>query len=354
MQLPYADLATSRIHRVDLRFRPAKCPAPACPSHTSVPFEYQRKGCFDRKVDLRIVQRFRCKVCRKGFSSQTFRVDYRLHKPWLPLAVFQALVSKTTLRQTSRNLGSKLDTIAHHLRLIATHSIEIHQRFLERHAGSGGWNVGAFQLDELETFERDRRLFPITVPVLIHRDTRYVVHADTGTLPARGRLSVVDRCRKNAYEALFGKRLNQSKAAVTRCFSVLSRCLAPSASIHVQTDEKSAYPVILRQVFGAGYQHQWVNSRAKRNRGNLLFPINNVSAQARDNLSRLVRRNWGHSKMESRLKLHLAVWMLYRNYVRERSHFHRNVSSAQSAGVVRRRMTARELLQWRRILPPAC
>jgi hypothetical protein len=85
----------------------------------------------------------------------------------------------------------------------------------------------------------------------------------------------------------------------------------------------------------------------------LLFPINNVLAQTRDNLGRLVRRSWGHSKLERNLRWHLAVWMLYRNYVRERSLYYRRRSSAQDAGIARRRLPARDLLEWRGALPAA-
>jgi transposase-like protein len=353
VQLPYADIATPQVHCVDAHFVPPRCPRPTCPSHADGGFHYRCAGTFDRKVDKRVVQRFQCVICHKGFSSQTFRVDYRLKKPWLPLGVFQGLVSKASLRQTGRNLGSKLDTMLRILARLGEHSHDVHQAFLERHRRSGGWRKGVFQLDELETFEFDRRLCPLTVPILIHRDTRFVVHADTGTLPARGNLSAFDLARKEAREKRFGKRVNGSKPAVTRSFAALKAQLAPDASFDVQTDEKKSYRPILRAVFERQIRHQWVNSTVARGRKNLLFPINNVLAQSRDNLGRLVRRSWGHSKLERNLRWHLAVWMLYRNYVRERSWYHRHSSSAVDAGVARRRVPPREILAWRGALPEA-
>lgn len=351
MQLPYADIATPRIHRVDHHFLPRSCPNPHCPSHAGEPFQYRRRGVFSRKVDLRTVQRFRCKPCGKGFSSQTFRLDYRLHKPWLPLAVFQGLVAKTTLRQAARSLAAKLDTIARHLDRLALHAEELHALFLERHRRAGGWSQGAFQLDELETFETDRRLFPLTVPILIQRETRFVVRADTGTLPARGNLRPRDAARRQAYEALHGKRQSQSSESVARCLKALAAQLAKRCLVHLQTDEKTSYRALVRRHLGASSDHQWTSSKAVRDRSNLLFPINNVLAQARDNLSRLVRRSWGHAKRRRRLQAQLAVWTLYRNYVRERSHYFRRESSAEAAGVARRRVSARELLAWRGVLP---
>ena len=352
-QLPYADIATPREHSVDAHFVPMRCPRPLCPTHIEGGFDFTSVGTFDRKVDKRVVQRFKCTTCGKGFSSQTFRVDYRLKKPWLPLGLFQGLVSKTSLRQSARNLGSKLDTMLRLLARLGEHSLEVHNAFLERHRLSGGWIEGIFQLDELETFELDRRLCPLTVPILIHKETRFVVHTDTATLPARGNLRPRDQARKQAREAKFGKRVNGSKSAVTRSFAALHAQLAPDAAFHVQTDEKKSYRPILREVFKRPVSHQWVNSKVERGRENLLFPINNVLAQTRDNLGRLVRRSWGHSKLERNLRWHLAVWMLYRNYVRERSWYYRRTSSAVDAGVARRRVLPREILAWRGVLPAA-
>ena len=333
---------------------PPRCPRDSCPSHKDVPFAYRCKGCFTRKVDLRTVQRFRCEVCGKGFSSQTFRVDYRLKKPWLPLMIFHELVSKVSHRQTARKVQCKLDTVLHHLELVGQHARRVHTALLTRCKRDGPGLDGTFQLDELETFETDRRLCPLTVAILIDKKSRFVVHVATGTLPARGNLTPYDEKRKKAWEKENGgKRKSQSKQATAACFTVLRDHLAKDASFDVQTDEKKTYPLVLRQVFGHQVRHQWTNSKVERNRRNLLFPINNTLAQTRDGLGRLVRRNWGHSKRERNLGWHLWVWILYRNYVRELTNAVRGKTSASAKGIAKRRMTARELLQWKEVLPLA-
>jgi transposase-like protein len=354
MDLPGFQIPRPVAHRIDADFHPRRCPREQCPSHTQVPFAFQCKGRFSRKVDARTVQRYKCLVCRKGFSSQTFRLDYRIKKPWLPLAIFQSLVSKCSIRQTGRNLACKPDTVLHHLGLLGNHARQMHTAFLARHKRDGPGLEGTFQLDELETFEIDRRLCPLTVPILIDKHTWFVVHAETGTLPARGNLREHDKKRKEAYETAAGtKRVSRSKEATTACFAVLRDHLGADVTIDVQTDEKKTYRLLLRQVFGKQVRHQWVNSKAVRNRANLLFPINNTLAQARDNLARLVRRSWCHSKRERNLRLHLWIWMLYRNYVREITNQDKTKSSASAAGIARRRLTARELLQWKEALPKA-
>src|SRR5690349_8733925 len=147
MNTPSFEIPPAVPNRVDLEFFPDRCPSERCPSRTEVPFTYQCKGQFSRKVDGRIVQRFQCTVCHKGFSSQTFRLDYRIKKPWLPLSLFQEFVSKCSIRQAGRKLGCKPDTVLHHLQLVAEHAREVHALFLARHKRDGPGLEGTFQLD---------------------------------------------------------------------------------------------------------------------------------------------------------------------------------------------------------------
>jgi len=354
MELPFSTLPDARPHRVDSDFVPTRCPRSYCAARTGDGFTYQCAGSYVRSGDLRVVRRFRCLVCRSRFSSQCFRVDFRLRKPWLPLSVFQGLVSKTTLRQMSRSLGCKLDTVLYHLRLVGLHAEALHEAFMARCKESRGGIEGTFQLDELETFEQNRRLRPLTMPVLVHAETWFVVRAATGTLPARGNLGPFDLIRKERYEKEHGKRLNKSKEATRKCLVALRAALKKDAQFAVQTDQKSTYPGLLREVFEVGYQHHWVNSKERRDRKNLLFAVNNTLAQTRDGMSRLVRRNWAHSKLERNLGWHASAWTLWRNYAREITCKSLKVSAASALGVTTRRLKPRELFEWVDRLPAAC
>jgi len=138
-----------------------------------------------RACDRRIVHRFHCYVCGRSFSVQTFRVDYRLKRPQLTGAIFDAFVSKVTQRQTARTLSCTRTTVRQRLLLLAKHAREFQNAVLER-ARARGSIYGRFQLDEQQTFEGDRRLRPVTFPVLIHAESRFVLHVEAETLPARG------------------------------------------------------------------------------------------------------------------------------------------------------------------------
>jgi hypothetical protein len=285
-------------------FVPPHCPSDACPSRQKQrSFLWQRKGRYLRQCDGRNVQRFLCLACRRYFSTQTFRLDYRLHRPTIHLTLFDAFVSKVTQRQAARNLECTRKTVVHRLKLLSGHSRAFHDRALERVRRRGGLR-GDFQLDELETHENSRRLSPVTMPVLIEIHSYFVVHHEVAALPCRGRLGPRALEKKLERERVEGRRRSGSRAAVERCFRKLAEVRQPYRDILISTDRKSTYPSVLRQVMPRIYHHVRHSSTAVRDFGNPLFPINHTLAMLRDGLSRLVRRSWGASKRRAWLDRH--------------------------------------------------
>ncbi len=291
--------------------------------------------------------RFHCHACGRRFSTQSFRLDYRLHRPQICGLIFELLVSKTTLRQIARVVGCKRRTVERRLELFANHARDFHRRELERAVLSGGLG-GSFQLDELETFETDRRLMPVTVPVLIERRSYFVVHIETAPMGPRGGLSPAKRKRREALERASGRRKNGSRQAVRRSLEVLRDLLPLGDRLNIQTDRKSSYRTLVRQLFGDRLgSHVRESSKATRDYGNVLFPINHTLAMMRDGVSRLVRRSWGASKVRRRLEQHLWIWLLYRNYHRGVTNRAPDVTPAMAAGVTTRRWRRADLLRWR-------
>ena len=204
-------------------------------------------------------------------------------------------------------------------------------------------------MDELETFERDRRLCPITVPVLIEKQSYFIVHLETAPMGPRGRLSARDKKRRELHEARFGKRRNGSRDAVRRTFQAWRRAAGRAGRVQIETDRKSSYRKLLREVFPVERpNHATHSSKAPRSYSNPLFPINHSNALLRDSVSRLVRRSWGASKKRVRLERHLWVFVVFRNYIRGITRKAGRVTSAMAAGLLDRQLGWREVLRWRR------
>ncbi|MBL8857413.1 MAG: hypothetical protein JNL28_02765 [Planctomycetes bacterium] len=334
-------------------FRPPYCPRVDCPSRAGdgPAFRFRSRGRYRRACDRRIVRRFHCHVCCRSFSVQTFRVDYQLKRPELTAAVFDAFVSKVTQRQTARCQNCTRATVRRRLILLSRHAREFHDAVLKRARARGSLR-GRFQLDELETFERDRRLCPVTMPVLIHEESRFVLHVEAVALAARGGLSPRLLVRKKQLEAKVGVRRSGSREAVKRCFEVLAAALGPSTGAVLATDQKPAYSAVLSAVMGGRCAHERHPGRAARTVSNPLWPINHTLAMLRDGLSRLVRRSWGVSKERDWLARHAWIWIAYRNYIRAFTNRKKRTTSALRAGLVSQPISKNKFFEWR--VPPLC
>lgn len=316
-------------------FTPSFCPRPPCRGISGLRFH--RKGEFWRKCDNRLVQRFRCLRCRGTFSIQTFRVDYGLHKPLCTLDILRGFVAKTTQRHMARTFGVDRKTIARRLELLGRHCEEFHRLRLGVLPASFAGNGFAF--DELETFEQNRLHQPVTVPLLVHDRSYFVVDFEVGRLPSRN--------KKKARAAGRADRPSESKQtcqAVLRCFAA---ALRKDATVSLATDRKPGYMRWVARTCPRVGSHGQTSSRRRRDTSNPLAPVNLTFAMLRDGLSRLVRRNWAYSKKRQKLRLHLWIWTAWRNYVRQVTNKDRRRSPAMLHGLERRRLQLAELVRWR-------
>jgi hypothetical protein len=325
-------------------FSPAFCPRPDCPSRVrGASFLWYRDGHFPRAADGRTVQRYFCRTCSHGFSAQTFRLDFRQKKPQINTAVLACLVSKVTFRQTARILRINRKTVHRRLRLFGPALRELHESFLDKAQARGGL-FGSFSLDEAETYEHNRRLKPLTLPVLIHRPTRFLVHIEVGKLPARGNLKGRDLRRKAAQ----GPRRSESWEKVDRCFAVLKRIHDPRELLSLVVDQKKSYPILAKKHFGDRIGTLVMeSSKRARNPANPLFAINHTLATLRDHVSRLVRRTWAASQRAAALVDHAWLFLAWRNIARPLSNSIRHVSSAMMLGLTDRIWSLADLLRWR-------
>lgn len=332
-------------------FVPPRCPGTDCPSHGRR-FSYRRNGSFSRKCDRRRVPRFRCTTCGRGFSVQTFRVDYRLKRPDLLPVLFDLFNSKVTLRQAARLVGSKLDTVARHQQLLGIHFRRFHQAIRLQSARSGRLLRSArLAFDELETFETDRVLQPVTVPVVVDADTFFIFDAEVAALAPRenSRKARAIRSRASPWIRSGGTRGRRcgSRRAVRAVLRRSSGWTALDATVVAHSDKKATYGPALARAFGNRlYEHSQTPSTAPRTPSNPLFPANLSLAMLRDGVSRLVRRSWAHSKHRGRLRLHLWIWMAWRNWLRPMTNRSGVVTPAMAAGFVDEPLSRSRLLGW--------
>ncbi len=323
--------------------RPPRCPYPHCPHHLRPDERFcVRFGSYSPKCRPQPVPRFRCHGCLRTFSRQTFRMDYRDHRPDLNPRLFQSLASGIGLRQSSRNLRLSLRCTELKFRKIARHL-----RRLNLNLRGPLRESSTFQLDEIETHEERRNTRPLSVPVLIETKSRFVVWAESATIRPRGKTTPARQAAILEDELRFGRRRDRSQRAVRRNLCRGAELLELQNRVVLETDKKSSYSGLAAQAFGKNrLVHRTTSSRLPRTTANPLFPINHTEAMLRDLTGRLRRESWLVSKRRRYLDLGLQIFIAYRNLVRRRFNFDRE-SPAELLGFVRRRMTETEVLSWR-------
>ena len=284
--------------------------------------------------------RFYCSSCGRSFSRQTFRHDYRDLRPECNELLFVMLTSGVGLRQCARNLS------------LGVRSVQLKMRKLARTCDLLRRNLAprlpmerTYLMDEEETYE-SASIRPLTMPVLIEKETWFVVASAVGRIRRLAPEGTARRRRQQRDEVRYGRRPDESSKAVREVLGRLANMITGPLELH--TDQKSSYGTIARRAFGSNLIHDTTPSKRIRSTFDRLFAINTTLAMTRDNCGRLRRKSWLVTKCRRRLRDQMALFTVYRNYVRHR--FNRdNVGDTPATflGLLPRRLLPREVLRWR-------
>ncbi|MEM7516446.1 MAG: hypothetical protein AAF368_05945 [Planctomycetota bacterium] len=333
-------------------FTPPRCPNLACPMHAQPDAAFfVRRGFYRSGVKPHPIPRFQCRTCRKGFSRQTFRHDYRDKKPHLNVRVVEFMSSGVGYRQTARILRITRRNLLNKARKIQRTAQALDTNLLRR---AGEVDRAAprsqpleIQFDEYETYEMCRNTMPLSVPTAVESVSRLILGSIAAPIRPRGKMTKARLARVKRHEAAYGVRTDRSAEA---CREVLARAAAfrPSAPlVKLDTDCKSTYPGFATEAFGStGLLHRTTLGSDPRNAHSPLAAINLTEAMMRDLGGRLRRESWLTSKRCKWLNLHLGLYCAWRNWVRPR--FNRDDRCpGEIAGFATRRLKRAELVGWR-------
>ncbi len=328
-----------------MSFVPPRCPNTKCSQHVQPQAGFYRpRGFYYPKcrADFRVkgVPRFRCTSCRRGFSRQTFRHDYGDHRPELNVTLFMLLVSGVGLRQSARVVKANPRSLQDKKRKMAKALGLLHGNLCPSLPMGRG-----YLLDEEETYE-GASIRPLTMPVLIEKETWFVVASAVGSIRRLAKAGSARRIRQERDEK-DGPRPDQSSECVRQVLATLAQKV-PDGKILLHTDQKASYATIATSVFGDRLVHETTAGTLVRNTHNPLFSINTTLAMTRDNCGRLRRKSWLVTKKADRLQNHLLIFTIYRNYVRQRFSRDKEVDTpAKFLGLLPRNLYQQEVLAWR-------
>ena len=333
-------------------YEPPHCPNEGCPRHRDPAGKFfVRRGTYRARCRSQPIPRFRCKTCGRGFSRQTFRADYRDHRPELNLVALRHLCSGVGYRQTAWLIGMTRNNLERKARKLARvaaaadHNLQVHAR--RRALAHGGHGRIRLQMDELLTYEGCRYSRPVAVANIIEPRSRFFIASRVASILPSGKMTERRIARIESDRKRFGPRVNESPRACREAFEAAAFLFPVAGSVAIDTDERSAYRGHIRRTFrGRSVLHRRTPGSAPRGHGTPLFPINQTEAILRDHLGRLRRDSWLVSKERRWLQPFMDLHRAIRNWTRRRFNFD-DETPAEIIGFAPRALSWSELFRWR-------
>jgi transposase-like protein len=266
-------------------------------------------GSFRRASDQSKQQRFRCKPCKKSFSTATLHPCYRQRRREINPRLFEYLASGLTQRRSARILSVNRKTIVRRAIFLGLFA---YQQFLE-HRSNYPVPVSEFQFDDLETFEHSK-MKPLSVTMAVESGSRRILGFRVSRMPAKGLLA--QRSRKK-----YGFRPDERK----RNRRALLEELKPLAfeNVLIKSDQNPHYLPDIKRIFKKATHTTFKGRKGcvvgqgelKAGGFDPIFSLNHTFAMLRANIHRLFRRTWNTTKKPERLALQIAIYSLYHNLV---------------------------------------
>jgi len=328
--------------RADLgtRFVPPFCPNPNCSHHQDLqtPWRWKRAGFYGRRSVPRLIQRFTCRVCQRSFSSQTFSTTYWLKRPDLPEQLIMRAVGGMANRQIARDLGVAPSTIDRLLARIGRHCLLLHTALTANTRPQG-----PVVLDSFETFEFSQ-FFPFQHHVLVEKNSSFFWSFTDSPLRRKGRMTVAQKRRRIELEEKLGKP--DPRAVDKDVRHLVETTLQGLDEIVIRTDDHRAYPRALSGLVGR-VEHQVTSSRERRTTHNPLFEINLLDLLIRHSQANHRRETLAWSKRRQGSADRLAIFLVWRNYVKWRWEKRSRKTPAMLKGILSKRLRIGDILEKR-------
>jgi hypothetical protein len=128
---------------------------------------------------------------------------------------------------------------------------------------------------------------------------------------------------------------------------LLATVAAAAQELELHTDKHKDYPKAVKRVRHLKINHRTVSSRAARTANNPLFPINLLDLLIRHGSSNHKRETIAYSKRRACAAERLAIFLVWRNWMRPYSIQKKGKTPAMRLGIAQRRISFEELFDRR-------
>jgi len=323
---------------------PPHCPNPDCDFHADPHgWRFKRKGFFGRDRRPQRVQRYLCQRCGRSFSSQTFSVTYWLKRSDLLRRLFFGSVACSGYRQIARELGVAHSTVQRQVERLGRHCLLVHEHLRPR-----GAPREPLVLDGFRSFESGH-YWPFDLNHLVG-ESHFVHGFNEAELRRSGAMRPGQRRHRERLEERYGRP--DTKATRRAVEELVGRVVPPGSKVVIRSDEHPDYARAFRRLEARGRQidHQTTPSKAPRTHRNPLFPVNLADLLLRHSGANHKRETIAFSKRRQGAMDRMAIFVVWRNYVKSTSERRRDAPPGVAIGVIERALRVEEITS-RRLFP---
>ena len=325
----------------DPAFTPPHCPNPDCLYHQQLRPDWRFKsiGTYGRQIAPHCIRRFLCLHCRRSFSTQTFSTSYWLKRP----DVLTQLLTKTTgcmaNRQIARDLRVAPSTIDRQISRLARHCLLYHTLQMQT-----AKPVSTFAIDGFVSFEHSQ-YFPFHHHLAVEPSSDFMPYFTDSEVRRSGTMTPAQKRKRQRLEAEHGKP--DPRAVLKDVNHLLEVVTGGQRRVTVLSDEHKMYPQAMKGL-PCEIIHLVTSSRERRDADNPLFPVNLADMLVRHSSANHKRETIAWSKRRQASSERLAVFLVWRNYMKGRREKVRgSPTPAQARGMLDHRVEVGELLERR-------
>ncbi len=262
------------------------------------------------------VQRFRCRGCRRTFSSQTLSIDYYVKRPVDYRRLLRAMGECAGVRGCARSLGISPNCVINRTMRAARSALWQHAQALEHISLDEDLAADGFESYAVSQY------FPNNLHTLAGVDSQYVYAIDGVTIRRKGRMTDGQKRRRDELE----QRCRADPRGVEKSFAriveqaVRLHAESARARLTLYTDKKTDYmracaasAAVVGWRQAGRFIHRRISSRAARTVDNPLFAVNYIDRQLRKDLHEHTRETVCFARNENLQMERLAIYTAEHN-----------------------------------------
>ena len=300
---------------------PRFCPRPSCRYHhreKPPPGWYLSAGYYHTKA-FGTIPRYRCRLCGKYFSSQTFSIDYYSKRTVPYRKLIRHLITTSSIRDMARDFSVSVDVVLNKLERLARNSLLTLELMCTELSLSENLVTDGFESFTVSQF------FPCHINLLAGRATQLLYAFDYVTLRRKGRMTAEQKRMRDELERVFRADPKGVERSMVQVFEAAARLIqeGSKAAVTIYSDKHHAYSRAMKrceamqQLVGAGRAaHKRIDSRRARTRSNPLFAVNYLDRQIRKDMCEHVRETVCFGRNVNRAMDRMAIYGVHHDLMK--------------------------------------